>query len=82
MPAPAVSGSSSTSVNVIWSQPTDQEVRGVVIRYSLYQLVTSSDPFAPPESSQVRLCLFFLFLFFLELFDKFLIHFWLNGLLR
>ncbi|PIK62302.1 putative usherin [Apostichopus japonicus] len=53
MPAPAVSGASSTSVNVIWSQPTDQEVRGVVIRYSLYQLVTSSDPFAPPESMQL-----------------------------
>ncbi|KAJ8045141.1 Usherin [Holothuria leucospilota] len=53
MPAPSIQGLSSSSLNVSWPQPADSEVRGVVTSYSLYQIVTSTDPFAPPEVSQL-----------------------------
>ncbi|XP_041469805.1 usherin-like [Lytechinus variegatus] len=52
-PAPSVLGVSSSELNISWSQPQDNEIRGVVISYKLYRYITSDDPFAPPEIQEL-----------------------------
>ncbi|XP_072023400.1 usherin-like, partial [Amphiura filiformis] len=49
IPAPIVTGISSSALNISWVQPPDDEIRGFVVLYNLFQITTSTDPFAPPE---------------------------------
>ncbi|XP_071790086.1 usherin-like isoform X2 [Asterias amurensis] len=48
-PAPYAYGISNSELNVTWLEPTEREALGVIILYNVYQIVTSDDPFAPPE---------------------------------
>ena len=53
IPAPRVTGISSSALNVSWNQPPDGEIRGLVVLYNLFQITASNDPFAPPEVEMV-----------------------------
>ena len=52
-PAPYAYGISNSELNVTWLEPTEREALGVIILYNVYQIVTSDDPFAPPEVEMV-----------------------------
>ena len=51
MPAPVVIPVSSSELNVTWQEPTYEQSRGIVTRYSLWFYKASDlekNPFAPP----------------------------------
>ncbi|XP_022099403.1 usherin-like isoform X2 [Acanthaster planci] len=48
-PAPFAYGITSSQLNVTWQAPTERQALGFIVRYNLYQIVPSQDPFAPPE---------------------------------
>eukprot|EP00058_Branchiostoma_floridae_P024730 XP_002610220.1 hypothetical protein BRAFLDRAFT_76999 [Branchiostoma floridae] len=53
MTTPTVVGVSSSQLNVTWEEPDVTQSRGEILRYEVYIVRTSTDPFAPPDQAEL-----------------------------